>query len=128
MQQTRFDLMAVAACALMACGMGLARGAPSDAGAMQASVPLPPFAISACGPMPPVPQELSAFPKGQRLTVKLRLTLSPTGEVNNVRVVQTSNNSAFDMWATRAVAAWKCPASQRTTDVEAEIPLSFIAN
>ena len=75
-----------------------------------------------------IPEELKAVPKGQRLSVKLRLTISPAGEVSNVRVFETSNNSAFDRWAIRSVAAWRCPVSQRTTDVEAEIPLSFMAD
>ena len=124
----RTRLLAFAACALAACSW-TALASP-DAGEIQPPVlPNRLAPATSCGPMPSaIPEELKAVPKGQRLSVKLRLTISPAGEVSNVRVFETSNNSAFDWWAIRSVAAWRCPVSQRTTDVEAEIPLSFMAD
>ena len=120
----------ITACALTACSSGSPMAAPEArvlpaAAAVSPAVP----AASTCVRIPPsVPNELAAALTGRRLTAKLRMTLTPAGEIGNVRVIESSGHAAFDLWATGAGAAvWRCSPSLRTTNVEVEFTLSFMS-
>jgi TonB family protein len=80
--------------------------------------------VAACGSLLPVPASFNALPS-KPITAHIRFKLSPAGSVSDVVVARSSTYPVFDDWAVASARTWKCPPSQRTADVVAEVPVSI---
>ena len=109
--------------------LGCSANSPHTAYSTPQDIGPPPTSPDSCRrPLLELPQRLLNEPTGTKLSATVHFTLSPAGQIGNIKIGKRSGLKAFDEWVVSSVQRWSCPPGIRTSDIEVEAPFGITIN